>query len=59
MPEEIDRQGWKKEVAELKKKNEELEASIKAILKGMVNAENELGEALMPKGIYHGYDFND
>ena len=53
------RQSHKKEVEALKKRVDELETTVKAVLKGMQDAEAELGEPLMPKGVYHGFDFND
>lgn len=41
----------------LKTRVEELEKSVKALLKGMKETEDETGEALMPTGTYHGVEF--
>lgn len=35
----------------------ELEKTVKALLKGMKEAEDETGEALMPAGNYYGMEF--
>ena len=59
MSEETERLSSKKKFQELETKINELETSVKALLKGMVKAEDEVGEPLMPQGVFHGYDFND
>lgn len=59
MPEDLDRISPKKEIQNLKAEIEELRTAVKALLKGMINAENESGEIYMPKGVYLGIDFND
>ncbi len=59
MSEDIERSSSKKKIQELETKVSELEKTVKAILKGMQEAENEIGEPLMPKGVYHGYDFSE
>lgn len=45
--------------AKLKSKVEELERTVKALLKAMQEAEKELGEPLMPAGVYYGTKFED
>ena len=37
----------------------ELERVVKALLKGMQEAEKELGEAVMPEGSFYGVEFKD
>lgn len=59
MSENDERVGSKKKIQELELKITELEKTVKALLKGMQEAESEIGEILMPKGVYHGFDFND
>ncbi len=42
----------------LKTRVEELEKTVKALLKGMKETENEIDEPLMPTGTYFGIEFH-
>lgn len=59
MNEETERQGSKKKILEFETKISELEKTVIALLKGMKEAEEEIGEPLMPQGVYHGFDFTE
>lgn len=43
----------------LKLRVEELERTVAALVKGMAEAEKELGEPIMPEGTYFGSTFKD
>lgn len=43
----------------LKARVEELEKTVKALLRAMQDAEKEVGEPLMPAGVYYGIKFED
>lgn len=59
MADDIERSSSKKKIQEQDLRIAELEKTVKALLKGMQEAESEVGEPLMPKGVYHGYDFTE
>lgn len=59
MADENERSSSKKKIQELETRISELEKTVKALLKAMQEAEDEIGEVLMPQGVYHGYDFTE